>query len=436
MVRRADQCGRLSVVVDEQRTDLARRSAALVCLGATVVFLTLSWTFVPWTWVPGGSLRPLDASTLFSTHEIARAEAYAAERRALGWAAYGVSLLVAAGLGFTGVGARASRRLTGQAKWWIASPLLVLLVLLIGRLVTLPFSLAIRRHNLEFGLTRQSLGGWAGDYVKGWAIEAAVAAALMLLLVAAARRSPRHWFAWVGGGVTTIVLAGSFLYPVVVEPVFNSFEPLPDGPLKQSVLRLADAQGVEVSEVLVADASRRTTTLNAYVSGLGGTRRVVIYDNAVSGLTPRQFRTILAHELAHARYQDVVVGTVLGATGAVLGVTLIALALDSRRIRRRTGVRGPTDPAAAPLVLALVAFGLLLASPVESAISRAIEARADRTALATTDDPDAFIETQRELARRALTDPTPPVWSQWWFGSHPTVLERAGLPQSIEAARG
>ena len=184
---------------------------------------------------------------------------------------------------------------------------------------------------------------------------------------------------------------------------------------------------VTVDDVLVADASRRTTTLNAYVSGFGGTRRVVVYDNLVDDQPEDQVLSVVAHELAHAKHDDVLVGTLLGAFGVVAGVGLLGGLIGTAGVRRRAGVSGMSDPRAVALVLALLAIGTLLASPVENGISRRIETRADVDALKATDDPVAFIELQRALAVRSLADPSPPAWSQFWFGSHPTAVQRIGL---------
>jgi STE24 endopeptidase len=389
---------------------------------------------VPWEWVPGGELRPAAPLDVFTSEEIARAEGYATVRRYLGWASYAVSLLVAGLLGFTSLGARLLRRLFGARRWWLAVPGGVLIVLLIGRLVTLPFSVLIRLRNLEYGLTEQSWEAWAVDYGKSLLVSWFLTSLVLLVLVFAARRSPRMWFTWAGGAAVTLTVAGSFLYPLLLEPVFNKFTPMADGPLRTSVLELAAKEGVEIDDVLVADASRRTTTLNAYVSGFAGTRRVVVYDNLVNDQPRDEAQVVIAHELAHAKHNDVVLGTTLGAAGAVLGVSLLALALDSAWIRRRADVAGPADPAAVPLLLALAAVAMLVSTPVQSTISRAIEVRADRDALAATGESTTFVDMQRELALAALSDPTPPAWSQFWFGSHPTVLQRAGLPSSMESA--
>ena len=241
------------------------------------------------------------------------------------------------------------------------------------------------------------------------------------------------WGGILGG---LLVVLGSFVYPVVVEPLFNSFTPLPAGPLRTEILHLARVEKVHVSDVLVADASRRTTTLNAYVSGFGSTRRVVLYDNLVKDEPRSETLAVVAHELGHARHQDVLSGTALGAAGAVVGSGLLGLVMSRRRLLLRAGAGGPAAPEAVALLLALAAAGSLLASPVENTISRAIEARADRASIAATGDYPAFDRMQKQLAVRSLSDPTPPAWSQLWFGSHPTALQRIGMADALQRRAG
>jgi STE24 endopeptidase len=343
-------------------------------------------------------------------------------------------MLLALVLGLTPLGSGLLRRVTPR-RWWLAVPLAVLVVQVLETAVTVGFAIAAHHVDLVYGISRQAWGPWAVDQLTGFAVSWVVTSLAVLVGVALARRSARWWFAWAGAGAVVLALAGSFLYPVVVEPLFNRFTPMPQGAFKQSVLRLAAREGVHVDQVLVADASRRTTTLNAYVSGFGGTRRVVVYDNLLRDLSPAEARVVVAHELAHARNNDVLLGTGLGALAAVGGVAVLALLLDTARLRRWARVRGAGDPAAVALVLALVGVGGFLASPAQNTVSRAIEARADRVSLETTHAGSAFIAMQRRLALTSLADPTPPRLSQIWWGTHPTVLQRAGLPQSLRAAR-
>lgn len=396
-----------------------------VGLGATV-FLVLATTAIPWGAVPG-SLSPAPVESVLTAEEVGRAEQFSRWARTWGYGSLLVSLVVAASFGFTRLGPALMRRLRGP--WWVRVVQAVIALAVVGRLATLPFALALRELRLDRGLTRQHWTGFAADVLRAEAVQVLGTSLVLVVLMACARRWRRWWPLVAGSLASGLVLAGSFVYPLVVEPLFNDFTPLPASELRSEVLALADREGVRVDEVLVADASRRTTTLNAYVSGFGGTRRVVLYDTLVEDLPRDQALSVVAHELAHARHDDVLVGSTLGAAGAMVAVGGLALLLGLRRDPGRGGARGAglADPVVVPRVLALLAVATLLASPVQSAVSRAVEARADVVALDATDDPAAFEELQRSLARRSLADPTPPGWSQALFGSHPTVLERIAL---------
>ncbi len=444
---------------------------------AGVLFVALAAWLVPWNPVPGGRGEAPAAEEYFTAAEIARAEHYSAWARVWSWSALAVSLVVAAVLGFTRLGRRMVARLPGP--WWARTLLAVAGFLLVTRLATLPLSLAGRELRLRHGLTNQSLGDYLRDVAVSLGVSVVVTGLLLVVVIGIARRWRRRWPAIVSTGLGAFVLVASFAYPVVIEPLFNEFDPLPEGELRAEVLDVAGEMGVDVEEVLVSDASRRTTTLNAYVSGLGETRRVVLYDTLVEAVPRDQAMSVVAHELAHAKNRDVLVGSVLGATGAAFGAALLALILAGWSRRGRViepGDRvvepvettdGVTEPGsrviepdeftekdraaeperlgakpgtrvvepvettlsatAVPLILALFAFGSLLAAPIENGISRQIETRADVDALEATGDADGFERVQIALARRSLSDPTPPAVSQLWFGSHPTVLERLGL---------
>lgn len=406
----------------------------LVGLGG-LAFVVLAAVLVPWQWVPGGHLEQVSAQSLLSDQQIARAEAYSSAQRHLGWASYALSLLIALVLGFTRVGAALVSWM--PRPWWLRALVGTLAVVLVGALATVPFQLQARGNAVDAGLTRQPLSGWWRDWVVSLGLSWVFAAALVLLVLISARRSPRRWPVWVAGMGVALTYLGSFFYPVVVEPLFNSFKPLPAGELRTGILELARKEHVHISDVLVADASRRTTTLNAYVSGFGDTRRVVLYDTLVKDVPERETLVVVAHELGHAHYDDVLVGTSLAALGVVAGSGLLGLLLGSRRLARRAGLDAsvPGVSAAQPevvaLLLALSATGSLLVSPVQNTISRAVEARADRASLSATGDTEGFVKMQVALSTRSLSDPTPPAWSQFWFGSHPTMLQRVGMARAL-----
>ena len=395
-----------------------RRTAAVVALVGAVTFVVLAWWLVPWDPV-GQPVAPVPVDDVFTAEQVDRAESFARWARVCSWGSLATALAIACWLGFTSAGGRLVSRLPGPP--WGVVVLAVATCALIGRVATLPFAVALQRLRLDAGLSSQSWSGWLRDVAVSQAVGIVSTSLGLLLVVGIARRWRRAWPAIAGLGLAGFVLLVSFVYPLLVEPLFNRFTPLPDGPLRSEILRLADREEVEVDDVLVADASRRTTTLNAYVSGFGSTRRVVVFDNLVNDAPRPETLSVVAHELAHARHDDVLAGSLLGAAGSLAGVGLLGLVLG----RGRT----PADPHHVPRVLALLAVGALLASPVLSTISRTVETRADVDALEATDDPSAFVALHRQLALRSLADPTPPAWSQFWFGSHPTTLERIGLAE-------
>jgi STE24 endopeptidase len=222
-----------------------------------------------------------------------------------------------------------------------------------------------------------------------------------------------------------------YLFPVVVDPVFNKFEPLPRGKVRSDVLELARRAHVDVGQVYRIDASRRTTGANAYVNGLGRTKRVVLFDNLIDGFPEDQLRSVVAHELGHVKHRDLLRGLAWLALVAPAG-TFLAQRL-AERFGRRHGLGDPAvrpGPAAVPalaLSLALVSFGLGCASNV---LSRQVEARADAFSLRLTQDPAAFIGLERRLSVKNVGEPDPPRLYQLLFGTHPTTVERIGLGEA------
>jgi len=186
---------------------------------------------------------------------------------------------------------------------------------------------------------------------------------------------------------------------------------------------------------LRVDASRRTTAVNAYVSGLGTTRRLVVYDTLLNQATSSEVRLVVAHELGHAAENDVRNGTALGALGAVSGVTVLVLVAGAGPVRRRAGVAGVHSVQAVPLLVGLATVGMLVVLPVQNAMSRAIETRADIHALELTNDDVTFVAMQQRFAVSNLTDPDPPRWLYAWFASHPSPAERVALAERWAMAR-
>jgi STE24 endopeptidase len=199
---------------------------------------------------------------------------------------------------------------------------------------------------------------------------------------------------------------------------------MPDSPLRTNLIAMAADDGVPVRDVLVADASRRTTALNAYVSGLGPTRRIVVFDTLVREAPPAEVEAVVAHELGHAHDNDVLTGTLLGALGAAAAVCAVYLIGSWTGLLRLAGVESIAEPRAIALLLALAAVAGLAFTPLQQMVSRRIEARADAHALALTDDPATVQSMEQRLALTNLADVDPPRLEYVMFASHPSIVER------------
>ena len=414
----------------------ARRAALLTAavLGAALVVVIVVAT--PWDVLPDppGGPTPVDPGAGLPGADIRRAESFAAALRPASLFSLILGLGVSAALGLTRSGARLVVRVAAPfGGGWLARTLFgVAALTVIGRLATLPVSAYAEMVRHRYGLSTRGWGLWLRDVTVATAISAAVTALALASFLWLVRRAPRTWWAWSAGVAAGFVVLGSFLYPVVFEPAFNRFDPMPAGQLRTDLLALADESGVPVRDVLVSDASRRTTALNAYVSGIGATRRIVVFDTALEDLPDAQIESIVAHELGHVVNEDVLTGTLVGALGAAAATALFGWLLSWTPLLRRAGAEGPGDPRVVPLVLLLLAGGGLLSTPVQNLVSRHIEARADLHALDATRDPGSFVAMQRRLATTNLSDPDPPAGWQWFFGSHPTTAQRVAFAQDWE----
>ena len=420
---------------------MTSRSALLVAIGLLAVGLVVAVTLLtPWRPLPLDGINPtaVDPARDFTAAELAREDAYHAALRPPAYGSLLLGLLVAVVLGLTPLGARlvaaAGSPLGGG--WWARLVLGTVALTLVGRLLTLPWDAWAETVRRLYWLSNRSWGGWGVDVAKAYGVGLVLTLAVLLLVVGLARWQPLRW--WVPGAVAgaLLVVLVSFAYPVVVEPVFNRFTPMADGALRTSLLELARRDGVPVDEVLVADASRRTTSLNAYVSGLGSTRRIVVYDTLLDRAPPEEVRLIVAHELGHAKSRDVVTGTLLGAAGVALLVCLLAVLGRWSWLLARAGVDGLGDPRAVALVLALAALLTLVAGPAQLLVSRRVEARADVHALDLTRAPEATVSMQRRLSVTNLSDLDPHPLEFGLFASHPTAPQRIALARDWARTHG
>jgi STE24 endopeptidase len=409
-----------------------------VCtLGVLVVVLAaLAAALIPWHRPPAPRADQVAALGQLPADQVARARAFHAALRPGSYGAMAIGLAGALILGLTPLGARVVA-LAGRPfgdHWTARAVLGGLAVVLIVEVLTLPF--AAWRHTVvaRYGISTQTWGAWAVDLVKGWAVGAVLGGLALLGFYTVVRLAPRWWWALGAAGAAVLVVLLSFVLPVVVEPVFNRFTPMADGPLRTELLTLARRDGVPVRDVLVADASRRTRAVNAYVSGLGPTRRIVVYDTLLTEATPDEVVSVVAHELGHAEDGDVLTGTVIGALGTAAAVIVLYLLGSWTSLVRQAGVTSIADPQAIGLLIAVATLAGLVAGPAQAFVSRRIEARADEHALVLTGDPVTFEAMQRRLGTVNLSDPDPPAWEHALFASHPSTVQRMAAARAF--ARG
>ena len=362
----------------------------------------------------------------FSREQVERGRSYHRPRYLAELADFALGVAVLALLAFTGVG----DALLPDWSWWAQALVYPAIVLTLVTLVRLPIAHwrdYVRER--QWGLSTQSVRGWLADVAKGFAVSVLLATILLFGLVALARWTDA-WPLVAAPLVAAFVVFFTFVAPVVLEPIFNKFQPLEDQELAADLRGLSERVGVPVRDVLVADASRRTTKSNAYVSGFGATRRVVLYDTLLEQMKPAEIRAVLAHELAHRKHGDV---ARLSALLVLAGVGLVALLW---------AVLGEdaADPRSIPLAMLLV----MLVTPVVfagiAAYARRAEYRADRFALTATRDLGALEGAFTGLVDANVADLDPPRVVYYLKYTHPTVperldaLRRSARDEGLEAA--
>ena len=416
----------MGIAVRPRRPGLLAGRSSVVRIGAVAVAAVIVAEAAVWVMRPRGEIldpAPVSEHAYFSQPQLARASDFRDGQRLLGLGTLFVEGAVLVVLAIwrpaplrTALGRASRRPLLGAAA--VGAGISLTLVI-----VGVPFGIAAHERARDVGLSTQGLGSWLSDAGKSAAIGAVLAAVGAAIAVAMLRRLGRYW--WIGGSVAVVLFAVvfSWLGPVLVAPLFNKFEELPPGKTRSQVLRLGEQAGVKIGHVYRVDASRRSTAINAYVDGLGPSKRVVVFDNTLRQLPPAQLRSVLAHELGHVKGNDIVRGIAWLVLVAPLGVLFIQLAGGA--LARRSG-DDPRSPGALPALALSMAAALFVLGIASNQLSRRVEARADRFALELTKDPQALIGVQKQLALTNVAEPDPPAALQWLFGTHPDTMQRIG----------
>jgi len=339
-----------------------------------------------------------------------------------------LGLLVPALFLFTGFSARIRNlaRRVGR-KWFFTIAVYFVLFSLASCLLTLPWSYYtefVRQH--AYGLSNQTLGKWASDTVKGLLVGLVVGALFVWVPFLLLKRSPRRWWLYTALAAVPFIVLMLLVTPVWVEPLFNEFGPMKDKALEADILALADRAGIEGGRVFEVNKRVDTEAVNAYVTGFGETKRIVLWDTILAKLDRREVLFVMGHEMGHY-----VLGHIPQSIGFIALVILVTLYGAHRtagwfiaRFRSRFGFESLSDVAALPLLLLLANVFSLAVTPAVMAHSRHQEHQSDRFGLEITRDNHAAATAFVKLQAENLGNPRPGLLYKLWRSSHPPLGER------------
>jgi STE24 endopeptidase len=406
--------------------------------------------------INGSSADPSDPRSYFTEEEMSAWKRYRMKRLWIHLIALGSVLIFYSILILPGLNGTLKRVAEGAARWCYTHPALLRIgkrFPFLARVVKIPERLFGGRQWLEvlfycvfflflirlfffpeqfyrsywfdrqYGLSNYSLSLWIFDYVKALCLGTLLFSLMVFGIYGLIRRVPRWWWLLLWGGVS-IAIFGYVAIAPYGEHIYSNFQPLERGELRDRLESLADREGLELEDILVVDASRRTKKVNAYLSGSGPSKRIVLFDTLVEAFTPREITMILAHELAHWKDPDD------KRSYAIFSLTVFCvLALASSVLKWGTRIRrlhysSPTDVAGLPVLFLTFFVVFQVLHPVNLAIKRAREAEADRQSIELVCDPEAFITTHVKLARLNHSYVDPPPLYVILFSSHPPFLKR------------
>jgi Zn-dependent protease with chaperone function len=343
-----------------------------------------------------------------------------------------------------GVVARMRDLAAGLSKnRWTYGPVFVLLLLLGLSLLDLPLAVYGHRAALSYGLSVQVWGSWFADRGKTLGLEWLIGSPLAMLMFWVIRRSPTRWWFWFWIPAVLVVVAGVFLTPYVIDPLFNQFEALAksDPALVAQLERVVARGGLSIppERMFLMRASAKSTELNAYVTGFGASKRVVVWDTTIAKSTPDEIAFIFAHEMGHYALGHVVLGVALGCAALLpffwLGYHGLHWLLT--RFGAVWGIPSQQDWSALVVLLLVLATIATVAEPIENAFSRLIEHNADvygqEAVHGIVADPQAVARLSFQvLGEDSLDDPTPHPFFEWWFDTHPTIRFRAAFADAYD----
>jgi STE24 endopeptidase len=327
---------------------------------------------------------------------------------------------------------RVAARLAGRGPN-LRTFVIAVVYFLLFALITLPWSIYEEWwRERSYGRTSQPLGDFLGQDAIGILISTLIGALFVTGVFALIRRTGRRWWLWSGGLAAAVTSLLLLLAPVLIEPIFNDYRPVPAGEVRDALVVMARESGVPTDRIFVYDGSRQSNNFTANVSGLGGSARIAISDVAFKGASLDEVRAVTGHEIGHYVLGHVWRGVI------VISLLAVAFFFLADRLypsfARAFGSRAPLgDPAGLPVAVFIVSLLAVLAQPVFNALSRYDETEADRYSLETVDLPDALASALVKTAE--YRNPRPHPLQEAVFYTHPSVERRVRMAMEWKAAR-
>jgi len=368
----------------------------------------------------------------FTPVAVPEADEVAMQRYRSGNVIWAVNQCIALGLPllflFTGWSARirdAAKRI--GPPWFFTVAIYFILFTLIATLLELPWIFYvefIREH--AYDLSNQTLGKWIKDTIIGVALSLVVGVLTIWIPFLLLKKSPRRWWLYTGLLVLPFIILQVFVTPIWIAPLFNKFGPMKDKALEAEILALAARAGIEGADVFEVEKSEDTKAVNAYVTGFGDTKRIVLWDTAIEKLTEDELLFVMGHEMGHFVLSHVLRLIIVAFLVTFLSFYLIHRFSGAllRRYGDRWGVHELSDVAALPLIMVMMAGFSLIVMPVIFGITRYHEHEADRFGLELTHLNHAAGTGFVTLQKENLANPDPGWFFMLWRASHPSIAQR------------
>jgi STE24 endopeptidase len=303
---------------------------------------------------------------------------------------------------------------------------------ILAGLISLPWSMYEGWwRETSYGRTSQPLGDALGQGLVGLAISAVLGGLFFMGVYALIRRTGKRWWLWSGALTVAGISAVLLVAPVLIQPLFNDYQPLPEGPVRTSLTGMAEQGGIPADRIFIYDGSRQSNNFTANVGGLGPYARIAISDIALKGASLDEVRAVTAHEIGHY-----VLGHVWRSVLLFSLIVMIAFFIADRsyrRVARTLGSRAAlSSPTSLPVVMVMLSVLLLLAQPVINASIRRGEIEADQYSLATAKLPDAMASALVKTAEYRYPRPHP--LQELLFYTHPSVERRVRMAMDWKAA--